>query len=365
MLVLCIGRNEFGQLGAAAADDVLALLTVKDDSVLNASTTTSCCDNSTTSSAQCYHWGLPLYGEGVTAAAATTTIALGGNTSASMNANGSTIQLRGFISGTLHFTNRVVQVAVGVRVVLFLAGVTGKVYETFDGKSIRSHDELPRPVTFVAAGDATVAVVDISNQSFTWVNALGKGQYLDRAIRIDAFDGLLTLSGRCSDENVGVVQSVCLSSRSICFLLESGDVYLSPPLTTDDETIGLISDLPGDIVQIAAGHRHFAFRTKLGHVYLLGIAPVETLESGPTLSVGPPCIDAIPPPEGTLVGSLGSEKGWGLLYNTRLVVQLNFPTLLRLLGTTDTTYRAISLTAGGTSTLISLQEIKRMREELG
>jgi hypothetical protein len=371
MLVLCIGRNEFGQLGGAAADDVVALLSVKDDSnVLNASTTTSCCS----SGSQCYTWGLPLYGEGglplygegVTAAAATTTIALGGNTSASVNADGSTVQLRGIISGTLHFTNRIVQVAVGVRIVLFLAGVTGKVYETFDGKSIRSHDELPRPVTFVAAGDATVAVVDIANQSFTWGNALGSGgagQYLDRAVRIDAFDGLPTLSGRCSsDENVGVVQSVCISSRSICFLLESGDVYLSPPLTIDDKTIGLVSDLPGDIVQIGAGHRHFTFRTKLGHVYLLGIAPVETLESGPTPSIGPPCTDAIPPPEGTLIGSLGSEKGWGLLYNTPLVVQLNLQKLLRLLGVTDT-YRAISLAASGTTTLISLQEIKRMREQ--
>ena len=287
-----------------------------------------------------------------------------------MSANGFIVQLNGLISGTLHFSTRVLQVAVGVRVVLFLAAATGKVYETFDGKSLRSVDELPRPVTFVAAGDATVAVVDIANQSFTWGNSLGKGgassirQHLDRAIRIDSFDGLPTRSGRCSDENVGVVTSVCLSSRSICFLLESGDVYLSPPLTDDktvDQDIGLIIDLPGDIVQIVAGHRHFAFRSKVGYVYLLGISP-QTRESGPTPSIGPPCNDAMPPPEGTLIGSLGSEQGWGLLSNSPLVL-LNFQKLLRLLCATETTYRAISLAAGGTSTLISLQEIKRMREE--
>lgn len=403
-MLLCIGTNAFGQLGSASADDVCALLSLSGQP-LGGTTTSSAVDGGV---GIISNWGSPLYGEfdeGITAS--DSMIELGGNTSASVIGN--VIHLRGIFTGELRFPERISQVAVGVRVMLFL-DTTGRVYETIyngdGGRKYRIVDELIAPISFVAAGKVSFAVVDIAHQAYTWGgNILGQcaqgegaAQYLARATRIDTFDGLPTLSGRCSDVNEGVVASVAVSSCATAFLLQSGDIYLGParalPLTTDSaappdaavtlaqlgtalesvapprgsggQSVGLVGGLPDDIEKIVAGQRHFALLTRSGQVWMWGAMcmpqPLAAGGGGPLPSIGPPCRGSLRPPYGSIIGSLGNAQGWGILSHAS-PIRLNFQELANLCGGATGNYRAVAIAAGGSSTIISLLRDKRTREE--
>jgi len=404
-LLLTIGANFFAQLGSDALDDAVALVEVAAAGAVTplAGATTA----GFTSAAAGGAWGAPLYGEGADFSDGGFA-ALGGHSSAA----GAALAARGFLGGALlpppAARERVVQAAFGLRAALARAA-SGAVFEVLERRAARRVDELPRAAADVAAGDATLAAVDVAGHAWTWgANAsgqcaLGAGAPRDvpRATRVDAFDGMPVGGGGggggggARADACGAVARVAVGTWATAFLLATGDVFLGPallpaaagapgaPLGDAGESdapgpargvggarVALVDALPGDVVALAAGARHWAALTARGDVWVWGAAcaPAPLPPGARAEPLGAPAAGAgARGARARLVGALGAAAAWGLAPRAP-PTRLDLGALVRACGGgggAGEPVRAAAIAAGGGVTVVALapRAEKRAREE--